>query len=76
MKEELKKLWIGLMQEKPSNEGRAVSPELYVEAIHYLTWFNPKIVLLASEDIMNKTGVGNTMFAGHFIYPDYATRLK
>lgn len=61
-----------LSMERPTNEGRPVSPEIYVEAIHELTK-NSDIGLISSQPIMAKTGRSNTLFCGHYIYPSPET---
>lgn len=73
MNPDLHKLVRILSMERPTDEGRPVNPEMYVEAIHELTK-SSDIGLISSEPIMNATGRQNTLFCGHFIYPNPSER--
>lgn len=74
MNPELLQLVRILSMERPTDQGHPVSPEMYVEALHRLTK-DSDIGLISSEPIMKKTGRQNTLFCGHFIYPNPTERL-
>lgn len=64
------KLWQAvriLSRERPTDEGRPVSPDIYVEATDVLIKNSER--LISSQPIMEKTGRPNTLFCGHYIYP-------